>query len=206
MRVKDVMSAPVVCVFAETPVKEIAAILVDRRVSAVPVLDAEDRLIGIVSEADLIPLETADDPRRHLIPWHPSAQFVARRADEVMTRDVVTLSEEADASEAARLMLQRRIKRIPIVSGDHVIGIVSRRDLLRTLARSDAEILAEVEEMLEDDTLSLGRFDPSVDGGVVTLAGDADRSERRLVELVVRSVPGVLGVRFESQKPVTAGG
>jgi len=206
MRVKDVMSAPVVCVFAETPVKEIAAILVDRRVSAVPVVDAQDRLIGIVSEADLIPLETADDPRRHLLPWHPSEQFVARRAEEVMTHDVVTLTEDADASEAARLMLQRHIKRIPIVSGEHVVGIVSRRDLLRTLARSDAEILAEVEEMLEDETLSLGRFLPSVDGGVVTLSGEADRSERRLVELVVRSVPGVLGVRFESQKPVTAGG
>jgi CBS domain-containing protein len=206
MRVKDLMSAPVVCVFAETPVKGIAAILVDRRVSAVPVLDAQDRLIGIVSEADLIPLETADDPRRHLLPWHPSEQFVARRAEEVMTRDVVTLTEEADASEAARLMLQRHIKRIPIASGDRVVGIVSRRDLLRTLARSDGEILAEVEEMLEDETLALGRFLPSVDGGVVTLVGEADRSERRLVELVVRSVPGVLGVRFESQEPVTAGG
>lgn len=206
MQVKDVMTAPVVCVFAATPVKEIAAILVDRKVSAVPVLDEADHLIGIVSEADLIPLETADDPRRHLLPWHPSQQFVARRADEVMTREVVTLPEEADASEAARLMLQRHIKRIPIVAGDRVVGIVSRRDLLRTLARSDEEILAEVEEMLEDDTLGLGRFDPSVDGGVVTLVGDAGRSERRLVELVVRSVPGVLGVRFETKKPVSAGG
>jgi len=205
MRIKDVMTAPVVCVFAATPVKEIAGILVDRKISAVPVLDEADRLIGIVSEADLIPLETGDDPRRHLRPWHPSEQFVARRADEVMTRTVVTLPEEADASEAARLMLERHIKRIPIVSGDRVVGIVSRRDLLRTLARSDEEILAEVEEMLEDDTLALGRFDPAVDGGVVTLVGEADRSERRLVELVVRSVPGVLGVRFESQT-VPAGG
>lgn len=204
MRVKDLMTTPVVCVYAATPVKEIAGILVDRKVSAVPVLDEEDRLIGIVSEADLIPLETADDPRRHLLPWRPSGQFVARRADEVMTRDVVTLPDEADAAEAARLMLQRRVKRIPIVLGDHVVGIVSRRDLLRTLARSDAEILAEVEELLEDETIALARFDPGVDGGVVTLVGDAERSDRRLAELVVRSIPGVVDVRFESRRPVGA--
>jgi len=206
MRVKELMSAPVVCVSATTPVKEVAAILVERRISAVPVVDDDERLVGIVSEADLIALETSDDPRRHILPWHPSEALVARKAEEVMTRDVVTLPEDADAAEAARLMLQRNIKRIPVVAGDRVVGIVSRRDLLRTLARGDGEILAEVEELLEDETFTFGRFVPDVHDGVVTLTGDADRSERRLVELVVRSVPGVLGVRFEAQKPVAAGG
>jgi len=108
-RVKDVMTSDVVTVGEMAGYKDIIAVMRERRVSAVPVLDESDRLIGIVSEADLIPLETGDDPRRHMLPWHPSAQFVARRADDVMTSDVVTLSEEADVSEAARLMLQRHI-------------------------------------------------------------------------------------------------
>jgi len=206
MRVKELMSAPVVCVAPQTPLKEVAALLVDRRISAVPVVDSSECLVGIVSEADLVSLETGEDPRRHILPPHPSTRPVPQQASEVMTREVVTLPEEADAAEAARLMLDRKVKRIPVVAGDRIVGIISRRDLLRAMARSDPEILAEVEELLQDEILFLGRFSASVQGGGVTLAGEGGRSERRLAELVARSVPGVLGVRFETEAPVTAAG
>jgi CBS domain-containing protein len=199
MRVKDLMSKPVVCVSVETSLKEVASILVEREISAVPVVDEDRHLVGIVSEADLVRLETVDDPRRHILPTDPLAREIPRQVGEVMTREVIALPEDADAAEAARLMIERHVKRIPIVSGPHVIGILSRRDLLRTMVREDAEIKADVDSLLGDESFMVGRFRVSVGGGVVTLAGEGSSSERRLAELLARGVPGVLGVRFESE-------
>jgi CBS domain-containing protein len=196
MRTKDIMSSPAVTVTPETHLKDAARLLVERGISAVPVVDAQGALVGIVSEADLVPLEAAPDPRAHAIPVPHSRRRVPHTVSEIMTRDVVVLPGDADAAEAARLMLRRHIKRIPIVSGDRVVGIVSRRDLLRILARRDEEIAAELGDLVDDDALMLGHFRVSVNDGVVTLAGPHDRSSRRLAELLARSVPGVIGVSF----------
>lgn len=206
MRVKDLMSTPVVCVGPETPVKEVASILVERGIAAVPVVDSDECLVGIVSEADLVPLETVDDPRTHILSSGHPPVAVPGRAEEVMTRHVIALTPDADAAEAARLMIERGVKSIPVVVRDHVVGIVARRDLLRTMVRGDAEIQADVEALLRDEAFAVGRFDVRVRGGSVMLSGAGGRSERRLAELLARSVPGVLGVRFENEAHVSAGG
>ena len=146
MRVREVMSSPVVTVPPDMPLKAVAKLLVTGGVSAVPVVDRGE-LAGILSEADLIPLELAPDPRAHLAPL-PAAPAPSRIASEAMTRDVVTLPEEADVADAGRLMLERRIKSIPVVRGRRVIGIVARRDLLEVLARSDEEIARDLEALL----------------------------------------------------------
>ncbi|MGH2655556.1 MAG: CBS domain-containing protein [Actinomycetota bacterium] len=196
MRVKDIMATPVVTVTPNQALKEVAALLVERGISAVPVVDQNDQLVGIVSERDLIPLETTPEPRSRILPVK-GRRHVPTTVAEVMTPDVVTLPESADAAEAARLMLDRGVKRIPIVKGPRVVGIVSRRDLLRVLARTDREIRAEIEELLDDEILMLGRFRAQVANGVVTLSGPADERSRRLAEVLARSVPGVLAVRFD---------
>ncbi|HSL67539.1 MAG TPA: CBS domain-containing protein [Actinomycetota bacterium] len=196
MRAKDVMTTPVITVSAGTPVKQVASVLVSNRISAVPVVDEHEDLIGIVSEGDLVPLETTPDPRSLILPIPQERGALPEIAADVMTRDVITVDELADASLVARLMLERRVKSIPVVDGKRVVGIVARRDLLKVLARSDKEILAELGRLLEEEIELGGRFRPEVSGGIVTLAGPRQEAGRRRAELLARSVPGVIDVRF----------
>jgi CBS domain-containing protein len=132
MRTGDIMTSPVVTVTPDTSLKEVAALLVERQINAVPVVDAGGRLCGIVSEADLLALEAA--------PGGAGARGgrvgPPHTAGEVMSRSVYTLTEGTDAA-AARMMLRHNLKSVPVVAGDRVVGIVARRDLLRLVARGD---------------------------------------------------------------------
>ena len=197
MRVREIMSSPVVTVPPGMPLKEVANILVTRAISAVPVVDAGE-LVGILSEADLIPLELVPDPRAHLAPL-PAAPAASRIASEAMTRDVVALREEADVADAGRLMLERRIKSIPVLRGRRVVGIVARRDLLEVLARSDEEIACDLEALLAAELGSPSPHRVTVRDGVVDLAGPPDVVDPRLATLLARGVPGVLEVRLDEE-------
>jgi CBS domain-containing protein len=198
MRVKDVMSSPVVTVPPGMRLKEVADLLVERGISAVPVVE-DGALVGIVSEADLVPLELAPDPRAHLAPLPEPPARVPQVVAEVMTAEVVALPEDTDAAEAGRLMLERRIKSVPIVQGRRVVGIVARRDLLKVLARGDQEIARDLEALLGEELGTPSPFRVRVRDGVVELSGPTDPTDRRLATLLVRSVPGVVEVRFTEE-------
>jgi CBS domain-containing protein len=192
MRLKDLMTSPVVTVTPTTRLKQVAALLVRHGFNAVPVVDEGD-LVGIVSEADLVGLESLPDPRAHALRWPAPAAAVPHLVGEVMTREVLALPPDADAAEAARLMLDRGVKSIPVMLGGRVVGIVTRRDLLRVLARSDQAIRAEVQRLLGEE---LGGHCPvEVADGVVVLAGFDPGREGELAELLARTVPGVVDVR-----------
>jgi predicted transcriptional regulator len=182
------MTTPAITVGPETSPKEAAALLVRRKISAVPVVDGAGDLVGIVSEADLVQLETAPDR-------------VPDAVREVMTRHVWTTPPEADAAEVARLMLEKRIRSVPIVEGNHIVGIVARRDLLRVIARTDAEIRADVQELLAEEILMPDRLDIRVADGVVTLMGSTDSGRWRMAELLALSVAGVVGVEVVETSP-----
>jgi CBS domain-containing protein len=198
VRVREVMSSPVVTVPPGMPLKEVARVLVKRGISAVPVVD-NGALVGILSEADLVPLELVPDPRAHLAPLPEASQTASRIASEAMTRDVIALPEEADVADAGRLMLERRIKSIPVLRGRRVVGIVARRDLLEVLARSDEEITRDVEALLAADLGSPCPYRVMVRDGVVDLTGRPDPVDRRLATLLARGVPGVLEVRLDEE-------
>ena len=198
MRVREVMSSPVVTVPPGMPLKEVAKVLVTRAISAVPVVDAGE-LVGFLSEADLVPLELAPDPRAHLTALPEASQPAFRIASEAMTREVIALPEEADVADAGRLMLERRIKSIPVVRGRRVVGIVARRDLLEVLARSDEEIACDVEALLAAELGSPSPYRVTVRDGVVNLTGPPDSVDRRLATLLTRGVPGVLEVRLDEE-------
>jgi len=186
MRTRDVMSSPVVSVPPDAPLKEVAATLVEHGINAVPVVDASDRLIGIVSEADLLSLDTGLG--------RSAAPAGARTAGEVMRQSVYTLTGDTDATAAARLLLRHRLKSVPVVAGERVVGMVARRDLLRLIARSDHDIRADLDRRLKDEVQALQRLAVTVTGGVVTVDAAASQLARQLLEGVARTVPGVVEV------------
>jgi CBS domain-containing protein len=195
MRVRDVMSSPVVSVTPEATVKEAAELLVERGFNALPVVDA-DELVGIVTEADLVPLESRPDPRSHILPLPADSASVPRTVAEVMTREVITLRPQEDAAGAAHLMLRRSLRSIPVTAKGRLVGIVTRRDLLRVLARHDEEIRRELRALLDDELPDAGVTIMVVDG-IVTLGFSnwLGPRDRRLAELLASTVRGVLAVR-----------
>lgn len=198
MKVQEIMSRPVITVLAGTGIKEAARLLVERGISALPVLDAKGALAGIVSEADLLPMETRPDPRTQAMPLPPTAGIAPMVVDEVMTRDVLTVSANTEVSQAARIMLDAGIKRVPVLRGRRVVGILSRRDLVKVIARRDGDIESEIKRRLNEVGLATEAGAVSVGAGVATIELADDGSARRLAESVALTVPGVLEVRFNS--------
>jgi CBS domain-containing protein len=113
---------------------------------------------------------------------------------EVMSQSVYTLTEDTDATAAARMMLRHNLKSVPVVAGDRVVGIVARRDLLRLVARGDDDIRADLQARLASELERLQRLRVEVADGVVTVAG-AGELGRELVAGLARTVPGVVEVR-----------
>jgi CBS domain-containing protein len=196
MKAKEAMTAPAITVTPETHCKDAAGLLVRHRISALPVVDADGRLVGLVSEADLLQLETTPDPRSQAMPLPPRSEPLPRRVDEVMTAEVYTVEEDTDLGVVAQRMPEANIKRFPVMRGDRVVGIVSRHDLVRVIARTDEDVEAGVKRALTEEGLRLTSLDVRVRDGVVELMGDEDRQTLRLAEILARSVPGVLEVRL----------
>ncbi|WP_037603544.1 CBS domain-containing protein [Streptacidiphilus rugosus] len=201
--VDDLMTRDVTSVQADTPFKEIAVILAEQEISAVPVLDGSGRLIGLVSEADLLRKEAAQaDPEGRGPAPRPASEFepgvAAATAQDVMSTPVFTAHSGWSVVEAARAMKEHRVKRLPVVDDtDRVIGMVSRRDLLRLFLRSDRAIREEIEYDVLRSTLSLdpGAVQVHVVDGVVTLDGRVPRrSLVPVVERLCRGADGVVGL------------
>jgi CBS domain-containing protein len=206
MRVKDIMTTPVVTVAPDQRLKCVARLLLRLKIGAVPVVDRGSHLIGILSEADLVGLQTSSDPRAHLLlRLSGGPDHLPGTVRELMTTDVVSLPDDADVADAAHLMLKHGHRSIPVVAARRVVGILARRDLLKVLARSDADIRAELEELLEDQAGIIDRYQVDVVDGVTLLTGPADPASRGLPQILARTVPGVVEVRFdEGRAPVAS--
>ena len=199
--VKDLMTTPVVTVSPEAPFKEIVARLAEHRVSAVPVVDDNRRVLGVVSEADLLLKEEFPEPEQDLPLWWTRrarldrAKAAASVARDLMTVAVVAVSPDATVAEAARRMHTAKVKRLPVVDrSGRLLGIVSRSDLLKVFDRSDQDIRREIIEdvIVGEFMMAPSRFFLHVTDGVVVLQGRVER--RSLLPYVVRAVQGVEGV------------
>jgi CBS domain-containing protein len=193
MRTSDVMSSPVVTVPPDAQLKDVAATLVEHGINAVPVVDDGDRLVGIVSEADLLTLEATPGVRHR--PGSAARQGPPHTAREVMSHSVYTLTQDTDAAAAARMMLRHNLKSVPVVAGGRVVGMVARRDLLRLIARSDHDIRADLERRLKEELDALQRLAVDVADGIVTIDAAVGPLARQLLEGLARTVPGVTEVR-----------
>jgi CBS domain-containing protein len=181
MNAADVMTSPAVVVNPATTVRTASAVLGDHGFSALPVVDDDGRLVGIVSGADLL-----------LAGMTPTTANGA--VERVMRRLVISAPITATPSELTTTMLSQRLRCLPIVTdGQVLVGVVSRSDLLRILTPADAVLAARVEMALRAYSRA-PRWTVSVDRGDVSVSGPfADDAERKVVAALVRTVPGVRG-------------
>ena len=206
--VQEIMTTRVVWVKKDATFREMAVALREHRVSAFPVVDDDRKVIGVVSEADMLTKEALDgEPGVLAGILHHRDQIKARgvTAGDLMTATVVTVRPQDTAEHAAKLMYDRRVKRLPVTDADgHLVGIVSRADVLSVFDRTDLEIRKEI-----TDEVLLGEFmvDPmifsvSVKDGIVTLGGRPETSETGH-EIVrrVRHLQGVVAVRDRLDYP-----
>lgn len=194
MLVADVMTAPAVTVDPETSIKTAARMLRDRNVAAVPVVDPKGTLVGIVSEIDLLRGSVPPDPVAHLVPVVTDPTEPPRSVADVMTRDVQFLLLHSDLYDAARLMRTSGVRSLPVLDGGQVVGMVSRSDLLRVLAREDQEIMADVLTAIAAELGPHHDWEVMVSGGVVTLTTDGAGAGAGAAALVATRVPGVVRV------------
>ncbi|WP_242601351.1 CBS domain-containing protein [Pseudaestuariivita atlantica] len=211
------MTTDVITVGNDATIDEAVALMLEHHVSALPVVGADGKLVGLISEGDLMRrLRGKDAPRRSWwlelfsAPEDSTDDFVktrSRHVSDVMTRDVVSVAETTPVSEVARTLEAKRIKRVPVVRDGKVVGIVSRGNLLHALAQIDAKALPRLtatDEELRKAVLAALREVPgsavnlinvTVDDGRVTIRGVADSDfVENGVRVAAENVPGVQGV------------
>lgn len=222
MNAADVMTPSVVSAAPGTPLADLIRLMLDNRISAVPIIE-HDRIVGIVSEGDLVRRAETDTAirRPHWLEMLTSGTRLAadyarthgRRADEIMTRDVVTVTEATPLADIVRLFATRRIRRVPVVQDGKLVGIVSRRDLLRALASHLAEAPANKDDdAIRDAFLTEVRKQPwaawpvevqvVVSDGIVHLWGVApDEPKRLAMRVAAENIPGARGVEDHMELP-----
>src|SRR4051794_8560241 len=168
VQVREVMTGDVVTVGPDTPAKYAAEVMAERGFAALPVVDDDGVVIGIVAEADVLRDRLPQDPRLHLFRESEVRSSPALLVRGVMTSPVRTVPLTADVADVARLFVDARLRSVPVLDGARLVGIVSRRDLLRALIRPDAEIRRDVLRLLEAYTQELQGWSVAVSDGVVT--------------------------------------
>src|SRR5690606_38637464 len=197
MRVRDIMSHPVLAVPESTTVKEAADLLSRRGFTAMPVVDEQERIIGIVTEADLLREQFPRDPR-YRTPEDDAREAPPKKVGEVMTAPPVVCSSTMDVAQLAEMMVREHRRCVPIVDDDRLVGIVTRRDLLRVLRRTDREIAADLRRHLAM-LGGPGRYTVSVrEGEAIVIDQFDDPQDRHIAQVVAEAVPGVTGAKVIS--------
>jgi CBS domain-containing protein len=212
MQIKDVMTRNVITVGPRTPLKDVARLMVTRRVSGMPVVDDDGSVLGVVSEGDILAKERGRPGTAslfdHLLEVNGSASLKhdARDAADAMTSPAVTIRPDRSVAEAAAMMLDRCVNRLPVVDKHgKLAGIVTRADLVRAFVREDDAIEREIREDVILRTLwnTPERFRIDVDGGEVTIEGEvSDAESAEMLSRFVERVPGVVGIRSRVTWPV----
>ena len=214
MIASDIMTKDVKTVGPDATIDEAVSLLLSIRASGLPVVDARGVLVGIVSESDFLHRAEIDTAKRRprwieflLGPGEIAQSYVmshSRKVADIMTRDVATVSEDASLNEIVEVMEKRKVKRLPVLTGDRLVGIISRADLLRAWTASrgpsaeklgDQEILDRlIAELKAQGFASPRTLDVTVDQGVVTLTGEIfDERQRPALICAAENIPGVTG-------------
>lgn len=186
MRVSEIMSRPVVTTSPQALLKDAVVLLTEGGYAGLPVVDDEERVLGIVTEADALRAMTGE--------------IGTVRVADMMTAPVEVVSPVTDVTDIARIMLRDGLRSVPVVAEGVLVGIVSRRDVLRPFVRPDDTVGTHVRKVLADYDGHRDRWQVDVEGGVVTVSGDfSDSAEQHVVSTLVRTVPGVLSVDLRAR-------
>jgi CBS domain-containing protein len=221
MRAMDVMTTDVITVDPDTTVPALATLLAERGISGVPVVDSSGRLVGIASEGDLLHRAEIGTARRHRErrrSWwlddfssDLAREYVkshGRTVKDIMTRDVVTVTEDTDLGDVAALLEAKRIKRVPVIRDGKVIGIISRANLVRALGATkgappregegdDRTIRAQLlAELGREEWAKVWPEDIIVRDGVVHfwLSSDEPEEKKQALRVAAETIPGVRGI------------
>jgi CBS domain-containing protein len=211
MKVGDVMTTPVVSVRPEVPLKEVARLMVEHMVSGIPVVEADGRVVGVVSEADfLVKQRGAEAVRRRPLAWllgesratlATLSKVAAVAAREAMTSPAITIGADRPVREAADLMVERRVNRLPVVDAAGVlVGIVTRADIVRGFVRPDEELARVIRDEILVKALWMDphEIDLKVTHGNAELRGTVDRrSTAEVLAHLAAQVDGVVSVTSE---------
>jgi len=215
MKVRDLMSVDVCTTTPEAPLKEAAALLAERRISGVPVVDGNGAVVGVLSEADILVKTGGALPRSGLLGWLLEPDFDlqdkigARTVGEAMSAPAVTITPGRQVHDAAALMIAESVNRLPVVEDGALVGILTRADVVRAFTRTDAEIAGEIREEILRRTLWLepGAVSMDVVEGAVQIEGEVEtEADAELLPVFVARVPGVVSVRANVRARVTANG
>ena len=207
MRVSELMTEKVLTIGPEAPIKDVAKILVANGISGLPVCDIEGRVLGVISEGDILYKEH-DPTEGHLggplgwiIDGTPNyAGYIkanAMTARKAMTSPAITIAPYESAAEAARIMCECHVNRLPVVKDEQLVGIITRADLVRAFTRTDAEIEKELREDVLERTMWIdpGMVESGVQNGRAAMSGRLDRrSDAELLNRLVARIPGVVAV------------
>lgn len=197
MLVGEVMTCPAITVRADATIKEAITLLEQHSIAAMPVVDGAGDIVGVVSEADVIREMVIPDQRAHEMPVRLTAPPFHARVADVMSRRPLTVTSDTDLAKAVDLMTSTVIRSLPVVDRGRVVGVVSRRDIIRLLSRADPRIEAEIDERLRQagqDWLV------AVTDGIAVVDGPADETQQELAGVLVCTVPGVVGIHFTSTR------
>jgi CBS domain-containing protein len=209
MRIEDIMTRDVATVGPEATLKQAARELVARRISGMPVVDEDGQVLGVLSEGDILYKQRGARPSDGgMLAWivdrhheDEDAKLDARFVSEAMTSPAITIDAGWSLTAAADRMLSAGVNRLPVVRRDRLVGIVTRADIVRAFARSDAEVAQDVTDQLDLYRALWNGGSPveaSVADGAVTLNGQLRlRSEAEILPKVIAKVPGVVEVASE---------
>jgi CBS domain-containing protein len=195
MLVRELMTSPAVTVGPGTTLKQAVHLLDEHRISAMPVVDDTGRIVGVVSEADVLRESIPPDHRAYGRLVEISAPPAHLAVADVMTNLSLSVSPDDDVSDAVELLVDTQVKSLPVVAAGRVVGMVSRRDVIAVLARADLLIEAEV-----DEALRVAGVECTVEvvDGVVYLRDRSEPEALSTARVVASGVPGVVGVSFGS--------
>lgn len=209
MQAREVMTREVVTVGPDSSAKYAGELMADRGFAALPVLDDDQRLVGIIAEADVLHGRLPSDPRLHLRRGDDVADATPPLlVREVMTAGVRSVEAGSDVADLARLFVDEQLRSVPVLEHGRLAGIVSRRDLLGALVRPDDAIRQDLLHLLEDYTGEPGSWQVDVTEGVATIRrtrGAPDptaESERRTLRSLAHTVPGVVAARLPADPVV----
>lgn len=199
MLVREIMTSPAFSVLEGASLEEALKLMATSRVTSLPVVDTGGRVVGIISEADLLRADLEPDPRARVRPTPQATESSLATVGQVMTADPHTVREDSDVAELARTFATTSWKSVPVVRGDMLLGVVSRSDVIRAMSRTDAQIAAEISRIFAE--AGMPGWHVEVTDGVAHLRGTDSERELGAAISIAQSVRGVRHVT--SQEPPT---